>query len=169
MAHRLRASLGSLLCAVAVVGTAPLPAHAAEPWTLVVNHGRVIDPESGLDAVRHLGIRGDTIALVSETPLAGQREVDARGLVVAPGFIDLHTHSPTPLAQYYQLFDGVTTALELEAGAFPAEHYGSQISQAPLLHFGASVGYIAIRLLHKQGIEMVHLTERPGLRFPRGW
>ncbi len=97
-------------------------------YPLVIRHGRVMDPETGLDAVRDVGIRGDRIARLSEQPLRGDREIDASGLVVAPGFIDLHTHSPTPLGQYYQLMDGVTTALELEAGAFPVGEYGSQVS-----------------------------------------
>ncbi|MCP4003379.1 MAG: amidohydrolase family protein [bacterium] len=125
---------------------------ASDDYPLVIRHGRVMDPETGLDAVRYVGIRGDRIARVSEQPLRGDREIDASGLVVAPGFIDLHTHSPTPLGQYYQLMDGVTTALELEAGAFPVGKYGSQISDEPLTHYGASVGYGSMRILQKDGI-----------------
>ena len=150
----------------------PVAAAGAEVegrWSLVVNHGRVIDPETGLDGTRHLGVRGDEIAVVSTTPLRGAKEIDATGLVVAPGFIDLHTHSPTPLGQYYQLFDGVTTALELEAGAFPVGRYGSRIDSEPLINFGASAGYLSMRLLHKQGLEAVHATEAPRPVSLRGW
>ncbi len=100
----------------------------------MLHGGRVIDPESGLDAVRDVGVRDGRIAAISATPLSGAQALDARSLVVAPGFIDLHTHSPTPLGQYYQLFDGVTTALELEAGAYPVSAYGARIQDAPLLH-----------------------------------
>jgi N-acyl-D-aspartate/D-glutamate deacylase len=56
----------------------------------------VIDPESGLDAVRDVGIRAGAIRAITATPLAGRTRVDARGLVVAPGFIDLHQHAHTP-------------------------------------------------------------------------
>jgi cytosine/adenosine deaminase-related metal-dependent hydrolase len=55
-----------------------------------------MDPESGLDAVRHVGIRGGTVASISETPLDGALVLDATGLVVAPGFIDLNNHDMGP-------------------------------------------------------------------------
>ena len=89
---------------------------------VVLAGGRVMDPETGLDAVRHVGLRADRIAAVSETPLdtrlvpRGAR-IDVAGLVVAPGFIDLHAHGQSPRANEFQARDGVTTALELEWGA----------------------------------------------------
>lgn len=141
----------------------------AGDYPLVIRHGRVMDPETGLDAVRYVGIRGDRIARLSAEPLRGDREIDASGLVVAPGFIDLNTHSPTPLGQYYQLMDGVTTALELEAGAFPVGEYGSQVSDAPLTHYGASVGYGSIRLLVKDGIALPDTTGSPWPVGFKGW
>jgi N-acyl-D-glutamate deacylase len=91
-------------------------AYAQATYDIVIQNGRVIDPESGLDAVRSVGIRGATIAAVSRTPLHGKQVIDARGLVVAPGFIDLHVHGQND--ENYRLYamDGVTTALELEVG-----------------------------------------------------
>jgi len=59
----------------------------------VIKGGRVIDPETNLDAVREVGISGNEIAAISETPLQGRRSIDAVGLIVSPGFIDLHSHS----------------------------------------------------------------------------
>lgn len=141
----------------------------AEPYPLVINHGRVLDPESGLDAVRHLGIRDGAIVALSETPLLGTAVINAADLVVAPGFIDLHTHSPTDLGQYYQLFDGVTTALELEAGSFPVLEYGRQISDQPLINYGASAGYLSIRLLEKNGIAAPDPTGKPRPVGLNGW
>ena len=142
---------------------------AAGDYSLVISNGRVIDPETGLDAIRHVGIRGDRIARVSTEALEGDREIDAAGLVVAPGFIDLHTHSPTALGQYFQLMDGVTTALELEAGAFPVGEYGGEIHQAPLSHFGASAGYLSMRLLVKDGLAVPDATASPWPVGVKGW
>jgi len=152
---------------LAVCSAPPAGFANPEPYDLVVKGGRVIDPESGLDAVRDVGIRAGTIAEISETQLQGAAEIDAAGLVVAPGFIDLHTHSPTPLGQEYQLLDGVTTALELEAGASPVGEYGRQIAERALSHYGASVGYGSVRLLVKLGLRSPHLLTDPPA--PEGW
>lgn len=141
----------------------------AANFNLVINHGRVIDPETGLDAIRHIGIVDNKITQLSTTPLRGDKEIDASGLVVSPGFIDLHTHSPTQLGQYYQLFDGVTTALELEIGAYPIAAYGEHIAEKALINFGASTGYLSLRVLQKQGIEYVHLTSKPKPINLNGW
>ena len=69
----------------------------------------MIDPETGLDDIRHLGIEAGTIQSISTVPLSGTRVVDVKGLVVAPGFIDIHSHTPTQLGQRMNLLDGVTT------------------------------------------------------------
>jgi N-acyl-D-aspartate/D-glutamate deacylase len=67
-------------------------ALSVQTWDVVIGNGRVIDPETGLDAVRWVGIRGGTIGAISATALKGRTVIDARGLVVAPSFIDLHEH-----------------------------------------------------------------------------
>src|SRR5438046_2170215 len=82
-----------------------------------VANGRVVGPESGLDAVRNVGVRAGRIEQISTTPLNGARVIDASGLVVAPGFIDLHEHGQQEEAYALMVRDGVTSALELEAGA----------------------------------------------------
>ncbi len=85
--------------------------------TLVLEGGRVMDPETGLDAARNVGIRDGKIASISTSPLSGRRMIHAAGLVVAPGFIDLHQHGQDLASQRVKAFDGVTTALEMEIGA----------------------------------------------------
>ena len=72
--------------------TASQNISVTETFDLVISGGRVIDPESGLDGIRDIGVRDGTVVTVSETPLDAAEVVDATGLVVAPGFIDLHAH-----------------------------------------------------------------------------
>src|SRR5258708_32245283 len=88
-------------------------------FDIVLSNGRVIDPESGLDAVRSIGINGKRIASISTAPLRGKTEVDVLGLVVSPGFIDLHSHGQGDENYRYKARDGGTTALELEIGVSP--------------------------------------------------
>ena len=88
----------------------------AQEFDVVIANGRVMDPASGLDAVRNIGIRGDKIAAISADALHGRIVLDAKGLVVAPGFIDLHSHGQTPVNYGFKAMDGVTTALEMEVG-----------------------------------------------------
>ena len=95
-------------------------------------------------------------------PLIGRRVLDVTGRVVAPGFIDLHTHSPTPLGDAYQVRDGVTTALDLEAGAFPVRAYGRAIAGRARMNYGASVGWATIRGIVMAAVSQPHLlTDSP--------
>ena len=140
-------------------------------FDVVLNNGRVIDPVNGLDAVRHLGITQGKIVAVSERPLAGHRVIDAEGLIVAPGFIDLHSHAMTAVGQEYQLFDGVTTALELEAGAYPADRVKDNLASVALINYGASVGYLWLRQWYLSGHYQASLVHRPEASKSRdvGW
>ena len=116
------------------------------PADLVIARGRVIDPETGLDAVRYVGIREGRIVAVSETPIAGRETLDASGLVVAPGFIDLHAHGQDPVSNRLQAADGVTTALEMEIGVYPVGAWlASREGKAPI-HYGATVGHLPARV-----------------------
>src|SRR5437762_2383712 len=126
------------------------------PWSaadVVLANGRVIDPESGLDAIRHVGIRGLAIAAVSASPLQGKTVVDAKGLVVAPGFIDLHSHGQTPENYLLKARDGVTTALEMEVGVHPVDAWYRDREGRALINFGASSGEIPARMavMHDSG------------------
>jgi dihydroorotase len=110
-------------------------------YDLVIEGGRVIDPETKLDAVRNIGIRNNRIQQISSGPLKGKETIDATGLVVSPGFIDLHVHGRSNQEQEYQLHDGITTALELEWGIENLnEWYASRRSKA-LINYGASVNW----------------------------
>ncbi len=120
-------------------------AEAAPGYDLVLANGRVIDPASGLDAVRFVGISDGRIATVSETPLDGKDIVDASGLVIAPGFIDFHAHGQDNEANRLQARDGVTTALDLEGGRFPVDTYYESRAGKALLNYGVAVSHHGIR------------------------
>lgn len=124
-----------------------LPTMAAPEFDTVIAGGRVIDPETGLDAVRSVGIRGGTVAAIAEAELSGECMLDARGLVVAPGFIDLHSHTQSLPGDRIQAFDGVTTALELESGMLPvAQWYDEQARAGRALNYGASASWVFARI-----------------------
>lgn len=110
-------------------------------YDVVLKGGRVIDPETKLDAIKNVGILNNRIAQISSEPLQGKEIINVSGLVVAPGFIDLHIHGRSNVEQEYQLHDGVTTALELEWGI---EHIGkwyeSRKGKAHI-NYGASVNW----------------------------
>jgi hypothetical protein len=108
-------------------------------YDIVLKDGRVIDPETKLDAIKNVGILNNRIAQISSDPLQGKEVINVSGLVVAPGFIDMHVHGRSNVEQEYQLHDGVTTALELEWGIeYLKEWYATRKSKA-LINYGASV------------------------------
>ena len=108
-------------------------------YDIVLAGGRVIDPETKLDTIKNVGILHNRIAQISSEPLQGKEIINITGLVVAPGFIDLHVHGRSNVEQEYQLHDGVTTALELEWGIeHLSQWYASRKSKA-LINYGASV------------------------------
>ena len=115
-------------------------------FDLVVANGRVIDPATNLDAPRHLGITSGKIAAISEMPLVGADTIDASGLVVAPGFIDLHSHSIGSGGEQWQVRDGVTTSLELEEGTFPVAEWYGRLEGKSVINYGASAGHIPARI-----------------------
>ena len=118
---------------------------AAQQYDLVIEGGRVIDPETGLDAVRNVGIRDGKIVRVSTEALSGRRVVHAGGLVVAPGFIDLHQHGQDMASQRVKALDGVTTALELEIGAPDVAQFLKSKEGHSLIHYGTSASHVAAR------------------------
>jgi N-acyl-D-aspartate/D-glutamate deacylase len=116
-------------------------------YDIVIANGRVMDPESRLDAVRHIGIVENRIRAVSEAPLQGRVTLDASGLVVAPGFIDLHAHGQSPENYRLQALDGVTSALELEVGTEDVDAWYAAREGKALIHYGVSVGHIRARMV----------------------
>ena len=125
----------------------------AQTYDTVLANGRVMDPESGLDAIRYIGIRGKRIEAISATPLQGKSIVDVRGLVAAPGFIDLHSHGQDDENYHFKAHDGVTTALELEIGVSPVAPWYQSRERKALINFGASSGHVPAKMaaMHDSG------------------
>jgi N-acyl-D-aspartate/D-glutamate deacylase len=121
------------------------PALAQNNYDVVIANGRVMDPETGLDAIRHVGIRGQSIVAISKEPLQGRTAIDASGLVVAPGFIDLHAHGQSARANDFQAMDGVTTALELEGGVIDMQSFLVRRKDDAVINYGASIAHGALR------------------------
>jgi N-acyl-D-aspartate/D-glutamate deacylase len=118
----------------------------ATTYDLVVANGRVMDPESGLDSVRHVGISSGRIAVISERPLNGTRVIDAANHVVAPGFIDLHEHGQQEESYALMVRDGVTSAFELEVGTADVAGWYKAREGGQIVNHGVSVGHIQARM-----------------------
>ncbi|MBC8326934.1 MAG: amidohydrolase family protein [Verrucomicrobia subdivision 3 bacterium] len=123
-----------------------LTTTAAQPFDTVIANGRVLDPATELDAIRHIGITAGTIKSISKTPLKGKTVINAKGLVVAPGFIDLHQHGQTAEDYPYKAMDGVTTALELEVGTADVDLWYQRRKGKTPINFGVSIGHIPTRI-----------------------
>ncbi|HEU5370574.1 MAG TPA: amidohydrolase family protein, partial [Ktedonobacterales bacterium] len=116
-------------------------------YDLVLLNGRVMDPETNRDMTASVGIRDGKIAAVEPERLTGKEVVDAAGLVIAPGFIDLHMHGQTTPSMRMQAFDGVTTALELEAGNLPIDlAYEVVAREGRPLNYGFSASWALARM-----------------------
>ena len=118
----------------------------AQSFDLVIANGRLIDPESNVDAVRDVGVTAGKIAAISASRLAGARTIDAAGLVVAPGFIDLHSHGQLPENYRLQSQDGVTSAFELEVGTSDVDRWYDERRGGRLINYGVSIGHIQVRM-----------------------
>lgn len=119
--------------------SASIHAQSSVKYDIVLMGGRVIDPETKLDTIKNVGIINNRIAQISSEPLKGKETINVSGLVVAPGFIDLHVHGRTNQEQEYQLHDGLTTALELEWGTEYLDKWYALRKDKALINFGASV------------------------------
>ena len=119
----------------------------------VILGGHVMDPASNLDAVRNIGITGGRITVITAQAIQGRDTLDARGLVVAPGFIDLHAHGQTDETYRFYALDGVTTALELEFGTSDVAAWYHERSAGERINYGVSIGHLKVRMavMHDSG------------------
>lgn len=164
--RRLPGMLALVLCASWICSGA-----VAEEYELVLSNGRVMDPESGLNEVRDIGISQGKIVAISKEKLSGRRKVDVSGRVVAPGFIDPHAHGQHEFEAGLQAQDGVTTQLELEIGVYPVgPWYQSRQGKAPI-NYGATVGHLPIRQMTFSGLTEQEMNPEVGQQLlkQRNW
>src|SRR3989449_7990963 len=139
-----------------VIGLLLLLQLGTPVYDRVILGGHVMDPASRLDAVRNIGLSRGRIAVITTQAIRGRDTVDARGLVVAPGFIDLHAHGQTPETYRFYSLDGVTTALELELGTSDVDAWYRERSAGERINYGVSIGHIKVRMsvMHDAGTWM---------------
>jgi N-acyl-D-aspartate/D-glutamate deacylase len=134
------------LLLLALLGGCQIEPGPISAYDLVIENGRVMDPETGLDAVRNIGISRGTIQIVTDRKLLSDARIDAKGFVVSPGFIDLHSHGQDAANYVLKAADGVTTALELEVGTAEVDQWYADREGKSLVNFGVSIGHIPVRM-----------------------
>ena len=143
---RVLVGLMAALALIAGFATAQSSQPTTQKYGIVVVNGRVMDPESGLDAVRNIGISGGTIKIITSESIKGKTTIDANGLVVAPGFIDLHQHDHEASDYALKAMDGVTSTLELETGTADVDGWYAKRAGKALINFGVSAGHLPARV-----------------------
>ena len=156
----MRTKFGIILSVVALgLASCTQPETSDGGYDVVVLGGRVMDPESGLDALRNVGIRDGRIEAITEDAIEGERVIDATGHAVAPGFIDLHVHGQHDEGFTFMIRDGVTSGLELEVGTGDVAKWYRQREGGQRAHYGVSIGHIPVRMI---------VMEDPGDFLPSG-
>ena len=137
-----------------------------DDYDLVILGARVVDPETMLDQVHNIGIAGTEIAVITADVITGREQIDASGLIAAPGFIDVHAHGQDPYSEKVSIFDGRATQMDLEGGALPIPEYYDAKAGVSLSNYGVSVSHASARLLLMDGVDaqgsplMTHALEK---------
>ena len=119
----------------------------AQEYDLVILNGRVMDPETGFDEVRNVGVKNGKIAVITSDEIVGADTIDASNYVVSPGFVDGHVHTvDMPLGQKAALRDGVTTTLDLEVGVHPVDRWYAHLNGRSQTNYGASASAVGARV-----------------------
>ena len=89
-------------------------------YELVINHGTLIDPKTEVQTVGNIGISKGRIAIITREEITGDETIDAKDLIVSPGFVDIHSHLNYPLyPAWCSVRQGITTCLSGNCGISP--------------------------------------------------
>ncbi len=163
-----------LAMAALLLGAVVVSAAVAEDYDLVINSGRVMDPETNFDGVANVGVKDGRIAIITDKDIAGKDTIDATGLVVAPGFIDQHQHCVDPYIYRLMVRDGRTTIMDLEMGAYGpkvGEWYKLREGKTPI-NFGVSSSHEFARAAVLDGFKDWKFFNTPdgvSSRVKQGW
>ncbi len=153
----------AIFCCLAVVS----PAWSAD-YDIVILDGRVMDPETGFDAIRNVGIKGNRIAVITETDIEGDKVIEATGLAVVPGFINTHSHSFAPFDQKMMAYDGTTTLLITEDGVSNAHLFYERYEDKSLLNFGSGISHESVRRVVLDGLTQERTSDPTSILIERG-
>jgi N-acyl-D-aspartate/D-glutamate deacylase len=122
---------------------------------LVLRSGRVIDPESGRDEITDVAVSGGQVVAIGNELGTAPVELDVAGQVVTAGFIDLHSHVNGIAGLRLQALDGVTTALELEAGITPVDAaYKKAGAEGRPVNYGFATSWALARMEAVAGVRL---------------
>lgn len=145
----------NLIIAAATMALAVMTGVAsAVEYDVVILNGRVMDPETKLDDVRNVGIKGDRIVKITEEKITGKKTIDAGGHAVVPGFINTHSHSFGAFDQKMMAHDGTTTILDTEGGVADAERFYNKYEGKSFLNYGMGMGHEEIRRVIMDGVDI---------------
>ncbi len=138
-----------------------LPNETETVFEKVISGGRVVDPDSGYDAIANIGIEGDSIKLISTNPLNGRSTIDATGLVVSPGFIDVLSYPTNGYGEWYKIADGVTSNLCMHGIDNPMQKFLENTeNHNPPVNYGGAVDHYQHRKILGVGIQKTSQEER---------
>jgi N-acyl-D-glutamate deacylase len=138
----------------------------AADYDVVINNGRVMDPETNFDGVRNVGVKDGKIVAITEDAIKGKETIDAKGHVVAPGFIDSHQHATDPFSRKVNLRDGLTTMMDFEAGAGDIAKWYAEAEGKTQANYGMVVLALLARASVLDGPEIVADANDMGGLFP---
>ena len=145
--------LGVLLVLSACTDNVP-----SDGYDVVILNGRVMDPETNFDGIRNVGVKDGIIMAITEKAISGVETIDATGHVVAPGFIDTHTHGLDPFSQKLYARDGVTSAMDTELGTLNFPRFFEEHENYSLVNYGSCASHEYARMKVLDGIDPTEST-----------